>query len=229
LAAAKELKLANVPVREVHVDGLEAERFLIESNRQRVKTKAQRLREYKRLKEIEEKFADERKKESLKRGTERPVRAKLPTREELGRARDKAAAIAGLKPRTAEKGLAVLNKADSGDPKAQELMDSIDRDEISIDRAYKQVTRIDKEPSENSHAAGALAALDEADEAVNKFCRAISRYVKNKESIVDVEYAGHLIAGIKNKVKESMAGFLPRYSSAVLQASFARIDPRANW
>jgi hypothetical protein len=54
---------------------------------------------------------------------------------ESGRAIEKAAATAGLKPRTAEKGLAVLNKADEGDPKAQALMESIDKEEISVDRA----------------------------------------------------------------------------------------------
>jgi hypothetical protein len=219
-------------VREVHVDGLEAERFLIESNRQRVKTKAQRLREYKRLKEIETSLAKERQREHAKTAPgKKSLRANLPHLESAGKARDKAAAIAGLKPRTAEKGLAVLNKADADDLKAQALLESIDRDEVSVDRAYlelKDAKEVEKDDPEYEEAF-TLAALDEADEAVNKFCRAISRYVKNKESIVDVEYAGHLIAGIKNKVKESMAGFLPRYSSAVLQASFARIDPRANW
>jgi hypothetical protein len=142
------------PVREVHVDGLvEAERFLIESNRQRVKTKAQRLREFKRLKEIEDVLAKERKREGARAAGSGKDRANLPT--PSGRAIEKAAAIVGLKPRTAEKGLAVLNKAEAGDAKAQALMDSIDRDEVSIDRAYKQVTRIDQEPSESDH--GAIA------------------------------------------------------------------------
>jgi hypothetical protein len=38
-----------------------------------------------------------------------------------GEARNKAAATAGLEPRTAEKGLAILNRAESGDKKAREL------------------------------------------------------------------------------------------------------------
>jgi hypothetical protein len=118
LSAAKELKLATIPSREVFIEGLEAERFLIESNRQQVKTKAQRLREFKRLKEIETTLAKER---------EKVGRAKLPHPESAGRAKDKAAATAGLKPRTAEKGLAALNKAESGDVKAKDALEDLER------------------------------------------------------------------------------------------------------
>jgi hypothetical protein len=103
----KEMELWEVPAREAHVDGIDAERFLIEANRQRVKTKVQRLQEYKRLKEIETALAKERQQEQLKRGKDSPVRANLPQREN-GKARDKAAETVGLKPRTAEKGLAIL-------------------------------------------------------------------------------------------------------------------------
>jgi hypothetical protein len=127
-------------VREVFIEGLEAA--------------------------IEEKFADERKKESLKRGTERPVSAKLRTREELGRAIDKAAATVGLKPRTAEKGLAVLDKAEAGDPKAQALLESIDRDEVSVDRAYLEIKGT-KELNE----AFAISALVEMKESLEKCSR----------------------------------------------------------
>lgn len=115
---------------------LEAERFLIESNRQRVKTKAQRLREFKRLKEIEEVLAKERKREGARAAGSGKDSAKLRT--PSGRAVEKAASTAGLKPRTAEKGLAVLNKADAGDPKAKELLESIDKNEISVHHAYRE-------------------------------------------------------------------------------------------
>jgi hypothetical protein len=133
--AAKKLKLIDVPVRELRISGLDAERFLIESNRQREKTKTQRLREYKRLKEIETALAAERKKASQAKPGEkvgtRKVPANLPERK--GEARESAARTAGLKPRTAEKGLAVLNRADAGDQKAKEAIEKIDRNELSKD------------------------------------------------------------------------------------------------
>jgi hypothetical protein len=100
----KEMELREVPAREAHVDGLDAERFLIEANRQRVKTKVQRLQEYKRLKEIESALAKER---EHARKTQRTTKANLPESSK-GQARDKAAETVGLKPRTAEKGLAIL-------------------------------------------------------------------------------------------------------------------------
>lgn len=81
----------------------------------------QRLQEYKRLKEIETALAKERQQEQLKRGKARPVTASLPERR--GEAREKAPEIVGLKPRTAEKDLAVLNRAEAGDPKAQAVWD----------------------------------------------------------------------------------------------------------
>jgi len=56
-----------------------------------------------------------------RRGRESPVRANLPQREN-GTARDKAAETVGLKPRTAEKGLAVLNRAEAGDFQNRRLL-----------------------------------------------------------------------------------------------------------
>jgi hypothetical protein len=88
----------------------------------------QRLQEYKRLKEIETTLAKARQKQG---------RAKLPHPESKGKAREKAAETVGLKPRTAEKGLAVLNRAEAGDPKAKAALESIDREELSVDRAIE--------------------------------------------------------------------------------------------
>ena len=139
--AAKEMKLCEVPAREAHVDGLDAERFLIEANRQRVKTKVQRLQEYKRLKEIETALAKERQREHANTAPgKKSLAASLP--QVNGEAREKAAETVGLKPRTAEKGLAVLNRAEAGDPKAKAALESIGREEMSVDRAYREVTGI---------------------------------------------------------------------------------------
>ena len=119
---------------EACVNGFDAERFLIEANRQRVKTKVQRLQEYKRLKEIEAALAKDRQIAAQKNKRGESVRASLPE-QNGGRAREKAAETVGLKPRTAEKGLAVLNRAEAGDRKAQAALESIGREEMSVDRA----------------------------------------------------------------------------------------------
>jgi hypothetical protein len=120
--------------RQVQACRLDAERFLIEANRQRVKTKVQRLQEYKRLKEIETVLAKERQKATQVKSGKAPVRANLPGPQE-GRAREKAAETVGLKPRTAEKGLAVLNRAEAGDQKARAALESIGWEEMSVDHA----------------------------------------------------------------------------------------------
>lgn len=94
----------------------------------RALAKVQRLQEYKRLKEIETVLAKERQKATQVKSGKTPVRASLPTPQE-GRAREKAADTVGLKPRTTEKGLAVLNRAEAGDPKARAALESIGREE----------------------------------------------------------------------------------------------------
>ena len=106
-------------------------RFLIESNRQREKTKVQRLKEYKRLKEIEAKLAAERQKETRITAGKTPVRTNLSSPAVTGKARTKAAATVGLSENTAEKGLAVLNLAESGGKEAQKAIEKIDRSEIA--------------------------------------------------------------------------------------------------
>lgn len=131
------------PLVKFSEEGLGAERFLIESNRQREKTKVQRLREYKRLKEIEAKLAAERQKESRAKPGERAdrrevsVRPKLDAPRSKGRADTRAAVTVGLKRSTAEKGLEVLNRAERGEPKAKAILEKLDRNQTSIDRAYR--------------------------------------------------------------------------------------------
>jgi ParB-like chromosome segregation protein Spo0J len=123
--AANILKLKEVPTREVHLDGFEAERFLIESNRHREKTKAQRIKEYKRLKEIEKELAKLRQRAHAETAPgKKSLRTNLSTVNK-GRARTHAAATVGLSENTAEKGLAVLNRAEAGDVKAKSAVDAI--------------------------------------------------------------------------------------------------------
>lgn len=128
--AAKDCRLEEVPVRAVHVDGLEAERFLIEANRQRIKTKEHLTREYSALKRIESELAKERQKMG---------KANLPDPKTAGQARDKAAEAVGLKPKTADKIEKIVKKADAGDAAARKALDDVNAGKKSVDRAHVEV------------------------------------------------------------------------------------------
>lgn len=111
-----------------------------------MKTKVQRLQEYKRLKEIETVLAKDRQREHAKTAPgKKSVTPKLA--EVSGDARDRAAETVGLKRGTAEKGLAVLNRAESGEPKARAAIESIDREELSVDREPRVRVYDTHEPS----------------------------------------------------------------------------------
>jgi hypothetical protein len=133
----------------------------IKSNRQREKTKVQRLREYKRLKEIETALAVERKKATQIQKNGKTFKnedtANLPERKK-GESRQRAADAVGLKSRTAEKGLAVLNRAEAGDTEAQEALDRIDRNELSVDRAYREISGKTKDIDEDNRDIVAMGA-----------------------------------------------------------------------
>jgi ParB-like chromosome segregation protein Spo0J len=130
--AAKDCRLEHVPVRAVHLDGLEAERFLIEANRQRIKTKEQLTREYSALKRIETELAKQR------QGHRSDIQANLPESSK-GQARDKAAQAVGFKPKTAEKMEKIVKKADSGDAAARKALDDVNTGKKSVDRAHVEV------------------------------------------------------------------------------------------
>lgn len=210
--AARAAKLNEVPTREIHLVGLEAERFLIEANRYREKNKGQRIREYQKLKEIETALAKEREREAGREGGKSKGRANLPHPSEgtvranlhtpnAGRAREHAAVQVGLKPRTAEKGLAVLERAESGDPKAARAMESLDRGEISVHRAYVEVLDKPEPPDEETKEAIALAALDEADELLLKAAKAVARYVANREAVEDKEDEQKTLRRMRSRIE----------------------------
>lgn len=138
--AAKQAGMLEVPVRIVHFDGLEAERLLIEANRQRIKTKEQIAREYSRLKRIESALAKERQKMG---------KANLPDPQTAGQARDKAAEAVGLKAKTAEKLEKLVQKSDAGDPKARRVLDDVNAGKKSIDRAHVEVIGPKKKQKQN--------------------------------------------------------------------------------
>jgi hypothetical protein len=111
-----------------------SELFLIESNRQRVKTPEQKAREFKELKRIEITFAKERQ----RKGGKKKVPAHGP---EAGESAAKAAAIVGMGANTAKKLEAVVDAADSGSPRAQKALKAVNAGSLSVTQAYQVVAK----------------------------------------------------------------------------------------
>jgi DNA (cytosine-5)-methyltransferase 1 len=116
----------------------QAEQLVIESNRQRVKTPEQKAREFRELKRIEAALAKERQLAAQNNRAARAVQARLPE-QARGQARDKAAEAVGMGGRTAEKLLALVQKADDGDPEARAALDAVNEGRMSVDAAYRMV------------------------------------------------------------------------------------------
>lgn len=141
--AAKKLGFTKVPVQilgdttgKFTTDALlGAELFLIESNRQRVKTGEQKAREFKELKRIEAALAKQRM-ESGKKADPAPN----STQGTKGKAAAKAAEAVGLGRTTAEKLEKLVDAADAGDPKAKEALEDIEAKKgRGVDTAFKNV------------------------------------------------------------------------------------------
>ena len=78
---------------------------------------------------------------SLKKGEERPVRETLPERE-AGRTRDKVAQAVGIgSGRSYDKAAKVWEAAKEGNEVALELVEKLDKGEVSIHKAYKDIRR----------------------------------------------------------------------------------------
>lgn len=139
--AAKICKQKEVPIAIVDLaDELEIEKLLIISNRQREKTNEIKLREYKRLKVIEQKQAAARKKATQKKGSTEVEN--LPPPGKQGKSRDLAAKEVGLSGKTAEVGTKVIHKIDeleeAGETEeANALRDTLNK---SVSGAHKKVT-----------------------------------------------------------------------------------------
>lgn len=152
--AAKICGLKEVPVTIVDVkDELEIQKLLILFNEQREKTTEQRAREFKKLKEIEEKLRS-RGKKALKTGADLNV-ANLPQLEEGKRSRDIAAEKVGMSARSAEDAAKVVDEIDrrkeAGDTEgAEELREELNTKSVSS-AARKAGTKKDKPKKEFNH------------------------------------------------------------------------------
>jgi hypothetical protein len=110
------------------------ERFLIEANRQRVKTPQQKSREFTELKRIEKALAKIRMDAGKKADP-----TKTFTEGTAGEAAVKAAKVIGMSRPTAEKLEKVVAAADRGDESAKVVIAEVDAGKKSINAAYKEV------------------------------------------------------------------------------------------
>ena len=140
--SAKQVGRSKIPVMVFRGEEIPCELFLIESNRQRVKTPEQKAREFTELKRIEAALAQER--EKIRKSTKANLpESSCPTGKQgkQPQARDTAAEAVGMKPRTAEKIEAVVQKADAGDPNARAALDAVNAGTKSIHAAHTEVVK----------------------------------------------------------------------------------------
>lgn len=140
--AAKSAGIESVPVGIAtfsnELDELEA---LIEFNRQREKTFTQKMREAEALEKIEKERARARQTATLMQGEERPVKEIFPERE-TGQTRDKVAKATGIgSGKTYDIAKKIWEKADAGDDAAKEIVQKIDRGELTIHGGKKELEK----------------------------------------------------------------------------------------
>lgn len=138
--AAKAAGFVKVPVLTLlhpDEDGLLSELFLIESNRQRIKTKGQIAREASELLRIEQALAAERQKTTRIKSGKPPARPSEGHTE--GRATEVVAGKLGQSKNTVEKEVQIVRAAEAGDQKAKDALLKLDRNETSISSAYRAV------------------------------------------------------------------------------------------
>ena len=152
------IKSSWVPCRILHLSPLEAERLIIESNRQRVKTKGQQARETRELVRIEAALAKERMTLGVKnasRGGNLIRRSEVRPGNDgyawlahningelhgnLGKATEIVAKQTKQSNRTVEKQVAIVKAAEAGDPLAQIALDQLDHNKISLGAAYRTI------------------------------------------------------------------------------------------
>jgi N6-adenosine-specific RNA methylase IME4/ParB-like chromosome segregation protein Spo0J len=141
---AKALNMESVPVRVLEFENeLDEREAIITFNKQREKTFSQKMAEAEELEAIERERARERQREA---GV-----ANLPTvssgnvsltHEDKGQTRDKVAEAVGLgSGRTYDKAAKVWEAAKEGNEVALELVEKLDKGEVSIHKAYKDIRR----------------------------------------------------------------------------------------
>jgi hypothetical protein len=152
--AAKKAGLVKVPtIRFLGKSELVEELFLIESNRQRVKTEGQIAREASELLRIESELAKTRK----AAGIDLPVKSSGGN----GDVRDKVANTLGIGGSKVDQAVAIVRAAEAGDEIAKQELRKLDNNEISVNAAHKAIQKEEKKKvkSEHQKLAGELQKL----------------------------------------------------------------------
>jgi hypothetical protein len=131
------------------------EKFLIEANRQRVKTPTQKSREFTELKRIEGALAKIRMDAGKKVDP-----TKIFTEGTAGEAAVKAAKVIGMSRPTAEKLEKVVAAAERGDESAKAVIAAVDAGKKSINAAYKEV--VAPKPSKSPELVAKIQAHEKA-------------------------------------------------------------------
>lgn len=127
LLKQKKVSTVWVPCRFVKLSHLEAEKLVIDSNRQRVKTKGQKVREAAELFRIHEALAKQR---------QAAGKALIGPK---GKATKTTAAQLGMSHDTVEKSVELVTQADSGSAKAKTALAQLDHNKTSVAAAYRSV------------------------------------------------------------------------------------------
>ena len=132
-----KVKSVWISCRFVQLSSVEAERLIIESNRQRTKTPEMKAREFKELKRIETELAKERQATLNNKKTASGQSAVS----DKGEAAAKAAVAVGMGANTAKKLEAVVDEADKGNMKAQKALKEVNAGNLSVSGAYRAVAK----------------------------------------------------------------------------------------
>ena len=199
-AAAISLAIQELPTREVSLTPLEAERFLIECNRQRVKSKGQKIKEYQKLKEIEEELSKQRQREhgGTAPGKPRSLAAESNGSDE-GESRVRAAKQVGLGVESAEKGLKILKEAGSGNAKAREVMAELDRGETSVAKAYRELFEPPANDSGNEDSL--LSAMDDFEAELTSACEFVEVFRSTSYLLTDQQVKAEFIQRVSSKIQ----------------------------
>jgi ParB-like chromosome segregation protein Spo0J len=136
-----------IPCRIVHFSPLEAERLIIESNRQREKTKGQKARETRELARIETALAKERMTLGVKSALGKGKATEIVARE------------THQSNRTVEKQIAIVESAETGNATALRVLAELDENKTSVSAAYREITQ-QKRTFNNSWLGQRVATLE---------------------------------------------------------------------
>ena len=136
---AKTIGLETVPVEIVHFESeLDEQEAIIQFNKQREKTFSQKMAEAEQLEVIAKERARAR------QGARTDIKETFPECAK-GQTRDKVASAIGIgSGRTYDKATKVWEAAKEGIEPAVELVEKLDRGEISINKAYQDIRRLEK-------------------------------------------------------------------------------------